>query len=131
MANENIDTKPTIETVLHRINAIGDRLSDEIHGLRGEIQAVRSEIQAVHDKLSGEIQAVRVEIQVVHDKLSAEIKSVHDKLSGEIQGVRNDLETFRLYVKDTLAYVAEDQIEVRSELRNMRRRVGELETKAT
>jgi len=58
-------TQPTIETVLERINALGERLSAEIAKVRtdlsGEIQSFREEVNEKLLKLDGKIDVLNEE----------------------------------------------------------------------
>jgi hypothetical protein len=38
MSSDDMNTKPTIETMLERINVLGDRLSAEIQALRLDVE---------------------------------------------------------------------------------------------
>jgi hypothetical protein len=50
-----LDTKPTIETVLERINQLGEQLSGDIASLRTEMQKEFRQIQRQFDRILGEL----------------------------------------------------------------------------
>ncbi|HKQ06886.1 MAG TPA: hypothetical protein VJ464_17265 [Blastocatellia bacterium] len=101
-------TQPTIETILERINALGESLSAEI-------------IKVRHD-LSAEI------IKVRHD-LSTEITKVRVDLSAEIQSFREEVDE-KLYKLDgKLDVLNEDFLEIKGEQKRHGRRLNELERK--
>ena len=62
--SQKYDTKPTIETVLERINEMRVELLGEINGTRGEMNGMRGE-------LSGEINKLRAEMQVGFDRIES------------------------------------------------------------
>jgi archaellum component FlaC len=60
-------TQPTLETVLERINALGERLSDEIQTRINALdEKLSGEIHALDEKLSGEIREVRAEVKLIN-----------------------------------------------------------------
>ncbi|MFL6215863.1 MAG: hypothetical protein ACJ74J_18415 [Blastocatellia bacterium] len=103
-------TQPTIETVLDRINALGERLSDEI----------QTRINALDEKLSGEIHAL-------DQKLSGEIHALDEKLSGEIREIKVEVKL----INRTFEVVAKDSLEMKARTREAEARLDELERKAS
>jgi len=60
-------TQPTLETVLDRINALGERLSDEIQTRINALdEKLSGEIHALDEKLSGEIREIRTEVKLIN-----------------------------------------------------------------
>ena len=69
-------TPPTIETVLERMNALGERLSAEIARVHADLTA---EIAKVRDDLSAEIQVFREEVNEKLSKLDCKIDVLNDE----------------------------------------------------
>lgn len=63
----DIVTKPTIETVLERINAMEDRLQSQIGAVQQNVDAVRTNF----DSLRNEFQLFRAEIEIRLDRLES------------------------------------------------------------
>ena len=59
---EDVTTKPTLETVLERINALGDK-SDSFHeGLESKLDSFREEIGIRLDRIESVTNATRAEM---------------------------------------------------------------------
>jgi hypothetical protein len=73
--SKKYDTKPTIETVLERMNEMRGELLGEMNGMRGEMNGMRGElsgeINKLRDEMSGEIRKLRVEMQAGFDRVES------------------------------------------------------------
>jgi chromosome segregation ATPase len=73
--SQKYETKPTIETVLERINALGEALSAQINDMRGQLDDVRGQLDRVEsrlmdfdvrlDRVEGVVNATRSEMLVL------------------------------------------------------------------
>jgi BMFP domain-containing protein YqiC len=83
-----------------------------------------SEITQVRNDLSAEIGQVRSE-------LSADITQVRTDLSAEIQSFREEVMEKFAQTKDRFEIMAEEWLEARGEQKRLRKRIEELERKAS
>ncbi|HLG17285.1 MAG TPA: hypothetical protein VJH03_22750 [Blastocatellia bacterium] len=67
-----MDTKPTLETLLDRINKLGDELRGEINGLRGEVNGLRGEVNG----LGGEVNGLRGEVNGLREEMREEMREL-------------------------------------------------------
>lgn len=59
--SEKYDTKPTIETVLERINEMRVEMRSEMSGLRSEINGLRVEMEVRFDRIESIVSGTRSE----------------------------------------------------------------------
>lgn len=75
MTTDNMNTKPTIETVLERINVFGENLSQQINSvkdeLNGRIDSLGNQLTARIDALQSEVGEVRVILRGFSFKIDA------------------------------------------------------------
>ena len=76
MNSDDHDTKPTIETVLERINELGTRLETRIGTLENAVTELREEVRkGFHDLerrfevMSGDMLKIRGDMRYVHDRM--------------------------------------------------------------
>jgi outer membrane murein-binding lipoprotein Lpp len=92
MTDENRDTRPTIETVLDRINAVAEMFSGELRKLDAKIDSLRAEV----DSLRAEVQALREE----SDKRLRAIIDRLDVIAIEMQEMRGVDRDFKRRISD-------------------------------
>ncbi|MFL6275950.1 MAG: hypothetical protein ACJ74G_12245 [Blastocatellia bacterium] len=78
-------TQPTIETVLERINALGERLSAEIVKVRTDLSAEIATVRAGQERLGAEIQSFREEVDEKLYKLDSKLDVLNEDFL-EIKG---------------------------------------------
>lgn len=59
MSSDDMTTKPTIETVLERINKLGENLMARFDALESEVAVLRIDVDAIKSEMS----ALRVDMQ--------------------------------------------------------------------
>lgn len=76
MNSDDLDTKPTIETVLERIDELGTRLETRIGALENAVTELREEVrQGFRDLerrfevMSGDMLKLRGDMRYVHDRM--------------------------------------------------------------
>jgi hypothetical protein len=83
MSSDNLDTKPTIETVLERINELGTRVETRIDGLDARIGTLETAVTELRkevdhgfrdmerrlDTVGGEMIKLRGDMRYVHDRI--------------------------------------------------------------
>lgn len=94
MSADNLDTKPTIETVLERINALAETFQQEISKLHAGIARLDEELGKVHERFNEfDIRFDRLEKIVLQTRL-------------EFVELRGDFKEWRKQLKDVLPPVA-------------------------
>ena len=97
--SQKYDTKPTIETVLERINEMRVEMRGEINGMRGELKEVRgelgNEINKLRAEMSGEINGIRAELSREIKSLRAEMQVGFDRIESIAIGTRAEFLTLR------------------------------------
>jgi chromosome segregation ATPase len=71
-----MDTKPTIETVLERIDALRDEMRAEFANVRADIRDVRADIALLERKigiLNNELLTVKASIEILHAEVDTRI----------------------------------------------------------
>ena len=99
-------TQPTLETILGRINALGENLSAEIVKVRTDLSA---------------------EIAKVRTDLSAEIKM----LRGELQSFRAETLEKLAKIDEKFEVIADDLLEIRAKQKQHGKRLNELERRVS
>ncbi len=96
--NSNFDdaqTKPTIETVLERINALGDNLQNQIGSLQSEFGSLKTEFGSLRD----EFQLFRGEMEIRIDR----IEGMTNQTRSEMLNLRADFREWRNELKESMA----------------------------
>ncbi len=77
MNNDDITTKPTIETVLERVNALGEQLNGQLAELRTGQNELRSDVAALRigqDEMRGDL----ADLNVAQRQLVRRIETLND-----------------------------------------------------
>ena len=136
MSNDEMITKPTIETVLDRINALGQhlgerlqRLDEKVTGLDAKVSVLTGEVQRMGgevQRLGGEVQRLNIEVE--------QLKIESQRHGSEIQALRTDQSLLRDEVASGFRKLASKMealsdawLEVRADIRDLNRRVDKLE----
>jgi hypothetical protein len=76
MSSDNLDTRPTIDTVLERINELGSRLETRIGTLENAVTELRNEMhhgfrdmERRLEAVGGEMIKIRADLSYVHDRI--------------------------------------------------------------
>ena len=69
MSSDNLNTKPTIETVLERIDALGTRLEAKIDAMHDELRSDIRSLQARMDEISINVNKVRGDLRVMNSRI--------------------------------------------------------------
>lgn len=88
-------TKPTIETVLERINSLGENLQGQISELQTDLQAVKTEGRSHRD----EFQLFRGEMEIRLDR----IEGMTNQTRAEMLNLRADFREWRNEMKEAPA----------------------------
>ena len=88
-------TKPTIETVLERINSLGDNVQGQISDLNDKVVALQTDGRSLRD----EFQLFRGEVEIRLDR----IESMTNQTRGEMLNLRADFREWRSELREALA----------------------------
>jgi hypothetical protein len=100
--NENLHdavTKPTVETILERINALGETLQKQITELRIQLQNDIGSVSTDLGSLQNEFYSLRGEVEI---RL--------DRIEGMTNQTRAEMLTLRAYFKEFLTQPRDSQI---------------------
>jgi predicted RNase H-like nuclease (RuvC/YqgF family) len=76
MSSDNLDTKPTIETVLERINELGTRLENRIGSLETAVVEMRDEMRLGFHELERRVDVVSIDM----NKLRGELRYMDQRI---------------------------------------------------
>ena len=93
--SDEAQTKPTIETVLERINALGENLQGQISQLSESVAAVKTDGRSLRD----EFQLFRGEVEIRLDR----IEGMTNQTRAEMLNLRADFREWRNEVKEAPA----------------------------
>ena len=93
--SENAQTKPTIETVLERINSLGDNLQGQIRELNDKVGALQTDGRSLRD----EFQLFRGEVEIRLDR----IEGMTNQTRAEMLNLRADFREWRNELKEAPA----------------------------
>jgi len=69
MSSENLDTKPTIETVLERINEVGEKLETRLGGLETAVAEMRDEMRQGFYEMERRIDVISIDMNKLRSDL--------------------------------------------------------------
>ena len=104
------DTNPTMETLLERINDLGEGLGIKIDKVRDDLSA---EIDKVRDELRGEITSVRSELGAEIQSLRSEMNEQFAKVADQFKVLDKKVDILTREVLDVKVRqeLADDRIE--------------------
>ena len=88
-------TKPTIETVLLRINALGDNLQGQLTSLQSDVGSLKSDVGS----LRNEFQLFRGEMEIRIDR----IEGMTNQTRAEMLNLRADFREWKEQLKEAMA----------------------------
>jgi len=101
MSTDDLNTKPTIETVLERINALAEKMDAQSTDIKKDIAELKARLDEELDKVNGRLD----EQETRFDRL--EKVTLHTRL--ECVEFRTDFKECGKQLKDLLPPVAEDR----------------------
>jgi hypothetical protein len=84
MSSDNLDTKPTIETVLERINELGARLETRMGSLETRIVGLETAVTDMRDEMRQGFHELERRVDTVSidmNKLRSDLRFMDDRLS--------------------------------------------------
>ena len=105
MSADNLDTKPTIETVLQRINALAEKMDAQSTSIKEDIAELRArlgeELSKVHARLDTELGKINERLNEYEERFDR-LESVSFKTRSEFVDMRADFREWRKRLKDVL-----------------------------
>lgn len=118
MNNDEITTKPTIETVLEKMNLLGEQLTGQLGGLRSEVAELRTgqdELRSDVAELRGDVAALRAgQVELRND--IADLNAGQRQLVRRMEALNENILTL--------------QADHRADMRGFDRRLERLESKS-
>lgn len=99
---EKYDTKPTIETVLERINALGAQLNARVDSLEEQLNArvdnlseqLNARVDGLAEQLNARVDRLEEQLDIRLDRIESEVKLTHSEvyaLRADFKELKSDL----------------------------------------
>ncbi|HYP26501.1 MAG TPA: hypothetical protein VE262_07280 [Blastocatellia bacterium] len=125
---DELTTKPTIETVLERINALDQRMEQRIDSFDQRMeQRVDSFDQRMEQRIDALDQKWDGRINALEQKLEARI----DGVEKQVTALRSDMDAGLKKVGRTIAALNDNFLNLQSDFRDFNSRLERLESKAS
>lgn len=88
---EKYDTKPTIETVLERINEFGAQLNSRVDRLEEQLN---SRVDRLEEQVNSRVDRLEQQLDIRLDRIESEVKLTHSEvyaLRADFKELKNDL----------------------------------------
>ena len=92
--NENMQTKPTMETLMERVNQLGDNLQNRLNSLQTDVTAIKSDVGSVKSDviaLRNEFQLFRGEMEIRIDR----VEGMTNQTRAEMLNLRADFREWK------------------------------------
>ena len=92
--NENMETKPTIETLLVRINRLGDNLQSRFDSQQADVASIKSDVTLIKSDMvsvKSDVSALRNEFQLFRGEMEIRI----DRVEGMTNQTRAEMLNLR------------------------------------
>lgn len=123
---EEANTKPTIETVLDRINVLGLNLGERIDSIGTRVDSMSARVDSIDrrvDSLGEHLGSLGVRVE--------RLESRGEKIESEISQMRQDIKAGFRTVARKIMMLNNDFLEIRSDNEDLLQRVENLESKAS
>lgn len=99
--NEKMETKPTIETLLTRINRLGNNLQSQFDSLQADVTSIKSDVTVIMSDVTA-------------------VKSDMVSVKSDVTGLRNEFQLFRGEMEIRIDRVEGMTNQTRAEMLNLR-----------
>ena len=106
--DENMQTKPTIETLMERVNQLGDNLQNGLNSLQTDVTAIKSDVAS----LKSDVGSLKSDVGSVMSDVSS-VKS-------DVIALRNEFQLFRGEMEIRIDRVEGMTNQTRAEMLNLR-----------
>ena len=106
---EEAQTKPTIETVLDRINTLGSNLQGQLDSLRSDVGELKTDVSSLKTdmgSLKSEVGSLRNEFQLFRGEMEIRIDRIEgmtNQTRAEMLNLRADFREWKDQLKESLA----------------------------
>ena len=139
LPDKGLTTQPTATAILERLQDFEARISQSVHllgsTLEGQIAALRDEMNTRFDGVHDEM---NTRFDGVHDEMNTRFAGVHDEMNTRFAAVdtrfleiRENMNTHFRLVENKIEILHEDTLNVRADQRELSKRLGEIESKAS
>ncbi len=137
---EEANTKPTIETVLDRINVLGLNLGERIDSIGTRVDSMSTRIDSIDARVSSidtRVDNISTRVDSLGEHLSSlgvrveRLESRGEKIESEISRMRQDVKVGFRTVARKIMLLNNDFLEIRSDNEDLLQRVENLESKAS
>ena len=100
--SEEAQTKPSLETVLERINSLGAKLEEQLGALQSDFRAMKVNVDLLKADVGGlrnEFQLFRGETEIRMDR----IEGITNQTRGEMLNLRADFREWKDQLKESMA----------------------------
>lgn len=104
MSNEEMSTKPTIETVIERMNAWGDQFRSEFAELRSGQIELRGTVDELR-KGQDELRKGQEELRAGQEELRADLHANLHLVARKIQALNDNILTGQANMRDLVVYI--------------------------
>jgi peptidoglycan hydrolase CwlO-like protein len=106
--NENMETKPTIETLLTRINRLGNNLQSQFDSLQADVTSIKSDVTLI----LSDVTSVKSDV--------TSVKSDMVSVKSDVSSLRNEFQLFRGEMEIRIDRVEGMTNQTRAEMLNLR-----------
>ena len=106
--NENMETKPTIETLLTRVNRLGNNLQSQFDSLLADVASIKTDVTLI----VSDVGAVKTDVSAVMSDMVS-VKS-------DVSALRNEFQLFRGEMEIRIDRVEGMTNQTRAEMLNLR-----------
>jgi archaellum component FlaC len=99
--DENMQTKPTIETLMERVNQLGDNLQNRLNSLQTDVTAIKSDVGSLKSDVGS-------------------VKSDVSSVKSDVIALRNEFQLFRGEMEIRIDRVEGMTNQTRAEMLNLR-----------
>lgn len=103
--SEDATTKPTIETVLERVNALGEVVTSLREDFKGFAEETRGEAKSFREELRGEIKSFREELRGDFKAFREEVENRLDRVESMTNMTRSEMLTLRMDFREISAHI--------------------------
>ena len=107
--SDEAQTKPTIETVLERINSLGVNLQEQLSLLQGEFNIVRADVGSLKSDIGSvksDVAGLRSEFQLFRGEMEIRIDRIEgmtNQTRAEMLNLRADFREWKDQLKESMA----------------------------
>lgn len=103
--SEDATTKPTLETVLERVNALGELVTSLREDVKAVAEETRGEMKSFREEIRGEIKDFREEFRNEFKGFREEVENRLDRVESMTNMTRSEMLTLRMDFREIRAHI--------------------------